>query len=487
MGSKPLSRFYGRGGARREAVGGEGLYRGVSKTLTSQAFGLGPSSPAKGGRGARWSLFLAALALASCNDAGGQDGRAEIYLQRFFGECGAQYGGATDLSKVKGECGIITTMINKFNADNPDVHVSSNVVAWPGYPQLSAQMAARDPPDLVTMHTGMIPDYAAEGLLEPIEPYLAEAGIAPSALTEASRGAVTIGARVYGLPFDTHGGLFHINTRLFAQAGLMKGGRPVLPTSPEEMMAQARQFTQRTGKPYLIQSLVGDNAYAARNLYTYLLAQNALLFPTPRRIRLQTPEAERIVDFFRAITASGVSTRNQDTPAAIASFMSGEGGIYPTGTWMIGQFEAEANMPGRPLYQSYTVYPYPRLWGAQVSYVSGHAWVVPRRERTPEQRRAIGRFFRFIAEHNYDWARTGHLPAFKAVVESAAFKALPHRTNIAPVAATGRPLPGGVQRQNAIEGLVGEEVAAAFNGQKPTKQALADAERRVNELLAGLD
>ena len=432
-------------------------------------------------------ILFAAFALASCSEVAGPDDRAEIYLQRFFGECGAQYGGATDVSKVEGECGIITAMINKFNANNPNVHVSSNVVAWPGYPQLSAQMAAKDPPDLVTMHTGMISDYAAEDLLEPIEPYLAEAGIEASELTEASRGAVTIGTRLYGLPFDTHGGLFHVNTKLFAKAGLMKGGKPVLPTSPEEMMAQARQFTERTGKPYLIQSLVGDNAYAARNLYTYLLSQNAVLFPNPRQIRLQTPEAERIVDFFRTITASGVSTLNQDTPAAIAAFMSGEGGIYPTGTWMIGQFEAEANTPGRPLYKSYTVYPYPRLWGAEVSYVSGHAWVVPKRERTAEQRRAIARFFRFIADHNFDWARTGHLPAFKAVVDSAAFKALPHRTNIAPVATTGRPLPGGVQRQNAIEGLVGEEVAAAFNGQKSTRRALADAERRVNTLLAQLD
>jgi multiple sugar transport system substrate-binding protein len=112
---------------------------------------------------------------------------------------------------------------------------------------------------------------------------------------------------------------------------------------------------------------------------------------------------------------------------------------------------------------------------------------VPRRERTPEQRRAIARFFRFIAQHNFDWARTGHLPAFKAVVESPAFRALPHRANIAPVASTGRPLPGGVQRQNAIEGLVGEEIAAAFNGQKSTKRALADAERRVNTLLAQID
>jgi multiple sugar transport system substrate-binding protein len=426
------------------------------------------------------------LLLASCSSGGGED-RAEIYLQRFFGECGAEYGAATDVSKVEGECGIITAMINKFNARNPDVHVSSNVVAWPGYPQLSAQMAAKDPPDLVTMHTGVISDYAAEGLLEPIEPYLAEAGIAPTAFTEASRSAVTIGGRAYGLPFDTHGGLFHINTKLFAKAGLMKNGKPVLPRSPEEMMAHARQFTERTGKPYLIQSLVGDNAYAARNLYTYLLAQDAVLFANPRQIRLQTPEAERIVNFFRAITASGYSTRNQDTPAAIAAFMSGEGGIYPTGTWMIGQFEAEANTPGRPLHRGYTVYPYPRLWGEDVSYVSGHAWVVPKRERTEEQRRAIGRFFRFIAEHNFDWTRTGHLPAFKAVVQSAEFKALPHRANIAPIASTGRPLPGGVQRQNAIEGLVGEEIAAAFNGQKSTKRALADAERRVNTLLAQID
>lgn len=432
----------------------------------------------------RLFVLAAALAAGSCGGGGGE--RTEIYLQRFFGECGAEFGSATDVAKVEGECGIITAMINKFNAQNPDVQVDSNVVAWPGYPQLNAQMAAKDPPDLVTMHTGMISDYAAEGLLESIEPYLTEAGIAPTAFTQASRSAVTIDGRLYGLPFDTHGGLFHINTRLFAQAGLMKGGKPVLPTSPEKMMAHARQFTERTGKPYLIQSLVGDNAYAARNLYTYLLAQGAVFFPNRRQIRLRTPEAERIVEFFRRITASGTSTRNQDTPAAIATFVSGEGGIYPTGTWMIGSFESEANTPGRPLHKSYAVYPYPRLWGQDVSYVSGHAWVVPTRKRTPAQRAAIARFFRFTADNNFHWARTGHLPAFQAVVDSDAFKALPHRASLAPLATTGRPLPSGVQRQNAIEGLVGEEIAAAFNGQKTTKRALADAERRVNELLSEL-
>ena len=44
--------------------------------------------------------------------------------------------------------------------------------------------------------------------------------------------------------------------------------------------------------------------------------------------------------------------------------MNGEGGIFPTGTWMIGPYDQEATTPGRPLYRSYAVLPFPQLWGA---------------------------------------------------------------------------------------------------------------------------
>jgi len=428
-------------------------------------------------------LLLLALVLGSCSEADGTG----IYLQRFFGECTAVYGETIDLAKVEGECGIITSMINKFNAENPQTPVSQNVVAWPGYPQLTAQVAAKDPPDIVSMHSGVMSDYAANGLIEPVEPYLREAGIDPASFTDASRRAVTLGGRIYGLPWDSHGGLFHVNLALFKKAGLMRGGQPILPQSADELLRHARQFKARTGKPYLIQSLVGDNAYQTRNMYTYLMAQDAAIFPAPKHVRLRTPEARRVAAFFRRISVERLTTLNQDTPAAIASFMNGEGGIYPTGTWMIGQFEQESNTPGRPLHQAYGVYPYPRLWGRHASFVSGHVWVVPKRQRTSEQRAAMARFFKFMAEHNFDWARTGHLPAFKSVVDSARFKALAHRQDIAPLATIGQPLPGYVQRQNAIEGLIGEEVAAAVNGQKPIERALADAERRVNNLLAEVE
>jgi multiple sugar transport system substrate-binding protein len=429
----------------------------------------------------RGAALLLALLAGSC---GRGEERSQIYLQRFFGECHLPQGEEADIAKAEGECGIITTMINAYNEQNPDARVSSNVVAWPGYPQLTAQIAAGDPPDLVTMHEGVITDYANRGLLEPVEPYLREAGIDPASFTDASRLGVTVNDHLYGLPWDTHGGLFHVNPALFAEAGLMRDGRPILPTSAEEFLAQARQFKARTGKPYLIQSLVGDPAYAARNLYTYLMAQDVAIFPDAKHIRLNTPQAHAILAFFKQITDEGLATRNMDTPAAIAAFRTGQGGIYPTGTWMIGEFEQRAATPGEPLFHNYAVYPYPRLWGHDAVYVSGHAWVVPRRERTPAQRSAIARFFRFMAAHNFDWARTGHLPAFRAIIDSPQFAALPHRADIAPMATTGHPLPSYVLRQNAIEGIVGEEAAAAVNGQKGIDQALADAERRVNELLA---
>lgn len=431
----------------------------------------------------RLVLILVALAaLAGCRN----DNRTEIVVQRFFGECGAVYGQSTDVAAAETECGILTTLINRFQAENPDIEVAVNVVAWPGYPQLSSQIAAGDPPDLVTAHQSVISDYQQRGLLAPMDGVLAKAGIDPAGFTAAARQGVVKEDRVYGLPWDTIGRLWHINTRLMREAGLMAGDRPILPSSPEELLAHARRFKQATGRPYLIQAQVNAPDYLVANLYTYLLAQGAVVFPDERHIRLDTPEARRIIALYRTLDAEALTTRNQDFPAATAAFMNGEGGIFPTGTWMIGPYDQEAGNAGRPLRDAYAVVPFPRLWGREAAFVDGHAWIMPRAERTPQERAAVARFLRFMADNNYHWTRTGHLPAFAQVLERPEFRGLPHRSEIAAMAQTGAQLPDYVQRQSAIQALIGEELQAAVTGAKPIDRALRDAERRVNDLLAQL-
>jgi multiple sugar transport system substrate-binding protein len=428
------------------------------------------------------AAVMAALLLGSCEQT---SDRPTIVIQRFFGECGAVYGNSIDVAKAETECGIITTILNRFVAENPDINVKINVVAWPGYPQLAAQIAAGDPPDLVTMHQSVISDYQARGLLSPMDALLAEANVDPDSLTLAGqRGAIKNG-KYYALPWDTIGRLWHINTSLMDQAGLMTNGKPILPNSPAQLLEHARRFKSATGKPYLIQAQVSAPDYLVANLYTYLMAQDAVIFPDNRHIRLNTPEARAVVQLYRTLNAEKLTTMAQDFPGATASFVNGEGGVFPTGTWMIGPYDEAAKQSGARL-GGYAVVPFPQLWGKSAAFVDGHAWVVPKDTRGPSEREAISRFLGFVAKYNGDWVRTGHLPAFKAVLDARAFKTQPHRSDIAAMAATGQQLPDFVERQSAIQGLIGEELEAAVTGIKPIDVALADAERRVNELLAQL-
>ena len=426
------------------------------------------------------------LALMACQP---KDHYTHITVQRIFGECRANVPkGRAPLRNPDGECEVVTGLLDQFEKENPDIKLNVNIAPWPGYDQLSAQYAAGDPPDIVTMHMSAMPDFASRGLIEPLDGDFQRIGLHVDNFTPAARKGVTIAehgqGHVYGMPFDNWTQLWHINLNLFAKAGLVKDGQPVLPHSPDELLAQARQFKKATGLPYLLQPTDNERAAFTRNLYTYLIDQKAVIFSDPKHIHLNTPEARRVLQLFRTIYAEGLMAPGQDYPAAMASFLNGQGGVCLVGTWMIGTFEAESETPGRPLYHGYTVKPYPMLYGAdQVAYVDGHAWVMPKRQRTPQQREAVLKLMKFLQQHDFDWSRTGHLPSQADVAASAKYLNLPHRVDIVALASDGQTLPAGVERQFAIQDIVGDEMASAITGHKTIDRALQDAEDRVNDLL----
>ena len=434
-------------------------------------------------------LLLAAVSAGTVMLAGPSFAATELTVQRFFGACDADWGSNTDVGKAVGECGIITSLINKFNADNPNIKVSVTTVEWPGYDQLTAQFASGDAPDIVTIHASVLSDYQSKGLLLPLDDVLKAAGVTPDAMTDAAREGATKDGKVYGLPLDNWNMLYHFNMDLFKQAGLVNAdGTPVLPSSPDELLAQAEQFKAKTGKPYFVQNLANETALYTRNLYTYLFQQDSAFFADPKQVKLNTPEAKKVVEMYKAIFDKDLTTKDLDYGGAINAFLAGEGGVHLNGTWVVGDYNAESEKAGTALNKGgYAVYPYPQLFGGtKAQYADGHTWAVSQKERTPEQVAAIGKFLKFFADNDFDWSRTGHLPAYKAVIDSAEFKALPHRDTIAPIANLGKPLPGAVQRQFAIQDIIGEEMNAAITGQKDVDAALTDMESRVNELLANL-
>ncbi|RCS22186.1 extracellular solute-binding protein [Phyllobacterium salinisoli] len=433
-------------------------------------------------------FLLSTAAVIALSWAGAAQAQTTIQLQRFFGACEPDYGKVTDVSSAVGECGIITSLINKFEADNPDIDVNVTTVKWPGYDQLNAQLASGAAPDVVSIHYSAISDYQARGLIDSVDEILAAQGIAPTSFTEAARGGVTKEGQMFGLPFDNWTMLFHVNLNLMKEAGLVNpDGTPILPTSVDEFFAQGKQFKEKTGKPYLVQILANETAVYARMLYTFLQQQNSDFFADPTKIKLNTPEAKSVVEFMKRINDEGLTTLGLDYAAAVSAFAQGAGGIAVNGTWLIGDFVAQSQKSNTALAGGYTVYPVPQLFpGRDSTYADGHSWVLPHKDRTPEQTAAIGKLFKFLADNDFQWARTGHLPAVKAVFDTPEFKALPFRGNIAKIAETGRSLPGAVQRQFPIQAILSEELGAAINGDKSVDEALSSAESRINDLLANI-
>lgn len=407
----------------------------------------------------------------------------EITLARFFGSCDAEFGQQTDASRVTSECGIVTVLTNKFNAQHAGrIHVNTQIVEHAAYyPQLGARIVGGDLPTIAIMHSSVLGDFAKRDLLQPLED-----GLDASDFTPHARRGVSLDGHVLALPYDSHAALWHINLGLMKQAGLVDAaGHARLPTSPDELLAQARAFKRATGKPYFVWLTLNDPSFFARSVLGLVNQQNGHLFPrSDQSIDLGTPEMKAAVTLMRTIYAEGLSTRHMDYSAALQAFMAGAGGVMPNGTWLLGQLNDRAAQPGNPLSRAYEAVPEPTLYARAATWADSHVWVMLRNpKQTPAERAAAITFLRFLNDESLAWARTGQLPARQSAVDSAAFKALPMRGSLGPVAQVGTGLPPTVARQSRVMGLLGETVSAIVVSGEPLDTALAKGQQRINRLL----
>lgn len=435
-------------------------------------------------------VLAAAVGMMALAAPAGAQQKTEITLARFFGSCEADYGSNTDLSRARGECGVITTLVNKFNAENKDgITVKPQVIEWgPYYQQLTSRIAARDIPTVAVMHTAQIGDFIRNRIVEPIDADLKAAGIDPSEFTPNARNGVMVDGKAYALPWDTHSWLWHINTGLFKQAGLVDAqGEPVMPRSVDEMLAQAAQIREKTGKPYIVMATTGsgDVANSARSFYSMLYSQGGTIFPDGfDKANLRTPEALASFGVFERLTQANAITKGLDQSGAISTFMNGGAAVWLTGTWRIDDMLAAAAKPGSPLAEGYTVRVFPNLFTKDAVWTDNHSWVLLRGGSTrPEARRAAQVFLKFMWDNNLAWSRAGHLPARASVLDE--YAKLPLRQYVIDIPKIGRSLPHEARRQFGFQAMIGEEVVSIINAGK-TAQAAADAAQERSEgLLRG--
>jgi multiple sugar transport system substrate-binding protein len=431
----------------------------------------------------RLTSFVAALVLVL---AGGTASAAptDISFARFFGSCEAEYGKSTDTANATGECGIITTLVNKFNATNREqITVHTQVVEHGSYySQLGARIVGRDVPAVAILHSSALNDFVKRGLIAPLDDEFRAAGIDVADFTPQAQTAVTIDGHHYALPFDTHSWLWHINLKLMKRAGLVaKDGTPLLPHSPQQLLAQARTFKAATGKPYFIWLTDNDPAFFPRILLTLVRQQDTTLFPKDDfHIDLHSATVRASVQLLKTMYEEGLTTRGQDYGAALQSFAAGEGAVMINGTWIIGDLLRRSRQAG-----GYTAVPFPRLYAHDAMWADNHVMVLLKGGTLDARsRHAALAFLKFLYDEGGVWSRTGQLPTRRSVIESPAFTRLPLRREIAAISRDGVALPIEVARQAIIGKTLGDAMVAVIAYGAEPDSTLARAETSINRMLA---
>ncbi|MDF1522288.1 MAG: extracellular solute-binding protein [Trueperaceae bacterium] len=388
-------------------------------------------------------LALLVLALFA-SPAFAQD--TTITLGRFFGACDVS---GVSIANAVGEPCIIQAIVDAYSEADNGVTVDTLPTDWGNYyDQIKASYAG---------------------------------GIDVDDWAPAAREAVTFDGRIYGVPMDAHANLWHVNMELMEAAGLVNAdGTPILPSSPEELLAHAQQVKDATGADYLAADFA-QFPIGVRLVMTLVWQQGAELF-ADGVADVDSAEAVRAVETIVSLFDGRYADPRLDYADSQQSFLDGEAAILVNGTWVVDFYDAQAADPAVALTDYYAA-DFPTLFAEDATWANNHLWAVPvNTSRDAEAYQAALGLLAHINDQNLAWARTGHLSVRTSVLESDAYAALPHRDEYVRTAAIARDVVP-VVRYDAIQDVLNRELQAIWLTGKPISEALGDADLAVQDLL----
>lgn len=424
-------------------------------------------------------LLLTTLTALSLSVTASGAQATDISLGRFFGAC---ENAGTDISKATGEACIIQSIINAYSEADNNVNITTLPTDWGNYyDQVKAAYAGGNAPDVHVLHRSRLAEFAELGALADLSDDLETAGIDTTDWTETAQQAVTYNDKIYAVPMDFHANLWHINMDLMAEADLVKDGKPILPSSPEELLQQAQQFKEATGKDYLAADFA-QFPIGVRVVLALLWQQNANIF-ADGTATINTPEALNAVKAITQLFDAELADPKLNYADSEKAFLNGEAGISVNGTWVVDSYNAQAEKAETAL-DNYQVADFPTLFAEDATWADSHVWAIPAsvKRDAEEKYQAALKFLAFLNEHNIDWARTGHMAVRSSVLDSEAYTNLPHREEYKGTAAIARDTPASEQ-YGAIQDVLNRELQAIWLTGKAPEEALAIAEEDVQSIL----
>ncbi len=135
--------------------------------------------------------------------------------------------------------------INRFMEEHPDIKVEYEFSDFSSYySKLATQVAGGLAPDVITIGYTMIVQYATNGILENLKPYVESGALDTTNISEATLAGGNVNGTLYAVPCGTNVPVLMYRNDILEQAGLTM---PIAPTESEYAELQ-RKVLAATGR-----------------------------------------------------------------------------------------------------------------------------------------------------------------------------------------------------------------------------------------------
>ena len=378
-------------------------------------------------------------------------------------------------------------LISDFNTEHQgQIEIQGTTLDWgtPFYTKVQTSAAVGEGPDIMTYHASRIPLGVSQNVLSEITPDdMKTMGLSKDSFAAATWDAVQVDGKQYAVPFDQHPIVLYYNKDKLAAAGLI--GADGLPTGLNgvDNFKAALQKLKDGGSKWGISTVTADGSFAFRTIYSLLCQQGGDIgsdgnwFPGDSEAKL-AKSVSVIADWVKG----GLNPAYTDYPSTVALFTSGDAPLMINGVWEVPTM-TDLEKQGKLF--NWGAIELPVLFDHACTYADSHSFAIPNNvgePQTPEKHAAVLEIIKWMEAHALFWATAGHIPANKAVTESADYKAMQPQATYAPLTANlvfdPKSKLAGVA--SPLFDTAGNSFTAAINGEISADEAATEMKSTMN-------
>ena len=371
-----------------------------------------------------------------------------------------------------GDGPVMKSLVDKFNAEHPNIKVTMNVYEWADYYQkVPAAVSTGNGPDLGIMHVEQVATNAARGVVLPLDDVAASLQLKEADFSPPVWRAGVYNNVRYAIPLDVHPlGLFY-NKKVLRDAGL-DPEKP--PTDNATYMAaldalKAKSVQGHWASPF---PFTGVLTFHALN---WQFGGQSFDEAASKPMFAEGPGVQALT-WLVDLVKNGYSPKNVAQDADAIALQNGKAAFNWNGIWNINTLRGVKDL-------EWGVSALPQIGTQPAAWAGSHNFVQFKQRAQDANKLQAGKvFINYIGQQSIEWAKGGQVPARKEIRDSAEFKALTEQ------AAIGSQIdnlhfppsvPGIADAMATIDTAVNEAILL----RKEPGKALADAATKANQIL----